>query len=207
MARSFTAQGYRVLIPAGPCHLQRAPKGVFSGAPMFWSSELFVAGIHQWLAEIRGLMGWLRREGAEQVGLYGYSLGSLASGLAATLWRDVDFVAMLSPVGSHADSIRHSRVAARIWPWMRDISPGDFALLERWAPCRRQPVISRLGFFITRYDKLQPTQLQEEWWQAWGSPPRWDYPHAHLSVHFSKDFYRDLATFAAETASRARQQT
>jgi hypothetical protein len=119
----------------------------------------------------------------------------------------VDFVAMLSPVGSHADSIRHSRVAARIWPWMRDISPGDFALLERWAPCRRQPVISRLGFFITRYDKLQPTQLQEEWWQAWGSPPRWDYPHAHLSVHFSKDFYRDLATFAAETASRARQQT
>ena len=202
MARAFTQQGYRVLIPAGPCHLERAPQGVFSGSPMFWSTDLFVAALYQWLAEVRGLIGFLRREGATQVGVFGNSLGSLVAGLAATLWSDVDFAALLSPVGSHADAIRHSRVAARIWPWMRDLSADQTALLDRWAPCRRRPLTDRLGFFITAYDNLQPTWLQEEWWQAWGQPPRWDYPHAHLSAHYSKDFYRDLAKFAADTAAR-----
>ena len=198
MARSFTKHGYRVLIPAGPCHLQRKPPGVFSGSPMFWSPELVVAGFHQWLAEIRGLMGFLRREGAQQIGLYGYSLGSLVAGLAATLWRDLDFIALLTPVGSHADAIGHSRVAARIWPWMRDIPQEKIALLDRWAAVHRQPLTDRMAFFITRYDNLQPTRLQEQWWEAWGRPPRRDYPHAHLSVHYCKQFYRDLAMFAGE---------
>jgi len=198
MARCFTQQGYRAVIPAGPCHLERAPPDVFSGSPIFWSAELFVAAMHQWLAEVRGLSGWLRREGAQHVGLYGYSLGTLVAGLAASLWDDVDFLAMLSPVGSHADAIQHSRVAARIWPWMRDLSPDQRDLLNRWAPCRRSPLVRRMAFFITRHDKLQPTRLQEEWWDAWGRPPRRDYPHAHLSVHFCKDFYRDLGALAAE---------
>jgi hypothetical protein len=198
MARAFTQHGYRALIPAGPCHLQRAPQGVFSGSPMFWSAELFVAALYQWLAEVRGLMGWLQREGAAEVGVFGNSLGSLAAGLAATLWDDVDFAALLSPVGSHADAIRHSRVAARIWPWMRDLPAEQTALLDRWAPYRRRPRTRNLGFFITSYDNLQPTWLQEEWWQAWNEPPRWDYPHAHLSAHYSKGFYRDLAAFARE---------
>ncbi len=196
MARAFTQHGYRAVILAGPCHLERAPKGVFSGAPMFWSADLFVAALYQWLAEVRGLIGWLRREGATEVGVFGNSLGSLAAGLAAALWSDVGFAALLSPVGSHADAIRHSRVAARIWPWMRNLSADDAALLDRWAPCRRRPLTPRLGFFITSYDNLQPTRLQEEWWQAWDRPPRRDYPHAHLSAHYCKDFYRDLAAFA-----------
>src|SRR5205823_148801 len=105
IARSFTQHGYRVLMPAGPFHLQRTPPGVFSGSPMFWSSELFVAALHQWLADLRGLIGWLRREGVEHVGVFGNSLGSLVAGLAASLWDDLDFAALLSPVGSHLDAI------------------------------------------------------------------------------------------------------
>jgi pimeloyl-ACP methyl ester carboxylesterase len=201
MARSFTQHGYRVLIPAGPCHLQRTPPGVFSGSPMFWSSELFVAGMHQWLAEVRGLIGWLRREGTQQVGLFGNSLGSLAAGMAATLWSDIDLVALLSPVGSHLDSIERSKVAARIWPWMSNLKPADKDLLTRWAAAPRWAKVSRLGFFITQHDQLQPTALQEAWWRDWGCPPRWDYRHAHLSVHYCKDFYRDLAAFANPTAT------
>jgi dienelactone hydrolase len=191
MADSFARQGHRVFMPVAPCHLKRTPGGLFSGSPMFWSARRVVAGVYQWLAEIRGLMGYLRREGVEEIGLYGYSLGSMVAGLAGTLWDDVDSLALLSPVGSHAEAIQHSRIASRIWPWMRDLSADDIALLDRWAPVRRQPRVDRMGFFITMYDKLQPTALQERWWDTWGQPQRWDYHHAHLSVHYSKAFYRD----------------
>jgi pimeloyl-ACP methyl ester carboxylesterase len=203
MAQPFLRHGGRAFIPAGPCHLQRTPPGVFSGSPMFWSTDLVVASLYQWLAEVRCLMNWLRRSGGQRVGLFGYSLGTLVAGLAAALWDDVDFLALLSPVGSHAQAITHSRVAARIWPWMQNLPADEPALLERWAPIKRPPVTKRIGFFITRYDDLQPTALQEEWWQAWGRPPRWDYPHGHLSVHFCKQFYRDLETFAKDVLDRS----
>ena len=52
-----------IVIPAAPCHLNRATHGRFSGSAMFWSTELVVAGMAQWLAEIRGLIDWLRGEG------------------------------------------------------------------------------------------------------------------------------------------------
>ena len=200
MARCFTRHGYRVYIPEGPCHHRRTPPGVFSGSPMFWSSELVVASMHQWLAETRGLMGYLRRRGMGQIGLYGYSLGSLVGGLAATLWDDFDFLAMLSPVGSHVDAIEQSPIAVRIWPWMKNLPAEERALLNRWAAVHRPPRIEPMQFFITRHDRLQPRELQEAWWQSWGRPPRRDYPHAHLSVHFAKTFYDDLAAFAAEQA-------
>src|SRR5438874_2311376 len=84
-----------------PDHVPRAMHGRFSGSAMFWSTELVVAGMAQWLAEIRGLIDWLRGEGVATVGLMGYSIGSQVAGLAATLWPDVDFVALLAPVGHH----------------------------------------------------------------------------------------------------------
>jgi hypothetical protein len=199
MARPFVAQGCRAFITAPPCHMQRKVPDAFSGAPFFWSTEHTVAGLHQWLAEVRALMGYLRRNGFEQIGLFGYSLGSLAAGLAASLWNDVAFLAMLSPVSSHAQAITHSNIARRIWPWMANLSAEQTALLDRWAPLHRKPLVPKQAFFITRYDYLQPTALQEEWWESWGKPSRWDYWHGHLSVHHCKDFYRDLGTFAVGT--------
>src|SRR5262249_39775030 len=91
VAQSFTQHGFRVLIPAAPCHLERTPKGAFNGAPFFWSAPALVLGIGQWLTEVRGLIDGLRQQGVERVGVLGYSIGSLAAGLAASLWADLDF--------------------------------------------------------------------------------------------------------------------
>ena len=165
---------------------------------MFWSTDLVVAGMAQWLAEVHGLVGWLRGQGAASVGILGYSLGSVVGGLAATLWPDLDFAALLAPVGHHLHAIRHSRAAACVWPWMRRVSPAEAALLDRWAPLYRQPVAPRLLFLKTMYDVLQPTALQEIWWRRWGSPPFHGYPHGHMSVLFCRQMYRDLEAFAAE---------
>ena len=143
----------------------------------------------QWLAEVHGLVGWLRNQGATSVGVLGYSLGSLVGGLAATLWPDLDFVALLAPVGHHLHAIRRSRAAACVWPWMRRVSPAE-ALLDRWAPLYRRPVTPRLLFLKTMYDVLQPTELQQDWWRDWSRPPAHEYPHGHMSVLFCRQMYR-----------------
>jgi dienelactone hydrolase len=198
MGRAFAKAGFRVVVPAAPCHLDRAEDHTFSGAPLFWSTDLVTAGIAQWLTEIHGLVGWLRGQGAASVGILGYSLGSLVGGLAATLWPELDFVALLAPVGHHLHAIQHSRAAACVWPWMRHTSPAEAALLDRWAPLYRRPVVQRLLFLKTMHDVLQPTELQQNWWRDWGRPPAHEYPHGHMSVLFCRQMYRDLEAFAAE---------
>ena len=200
VGQSFTKHGFRVLIPAAPCHQERAPRGTPNGGAFFWSTQAFVLGMAQWLAEVDGLIQGLRQQGAERVGLLGYSIGSLAAGLAATLWPDLDFVVLLAPVGHHHQSIVRSRIAGRIWPWMRRIPPAEAALLDRWAPRHRTPVVKRLLFNISLFDDLQPTALQQDWWQAWGRPPHRDYRYGHISLYFAPVLYKDLDAYAAGLA-------
>ncbi len=204
VGQSFTGHGFRVLVPAAPCHLERAPRGTPSGAAFFWSTRAFVLGMAQWLAEVRGLIDGLRQDGVERVGVLGYSFGSQAAGLAATLWPDLDFAVVLAPVGHHHQSIVRSRVARRLWSWMRRIPPEEAALLDRWAPLYRRPVVNRLLFAISLFDDLQPTGLQEDWWRAWGQPPRKDYRYGHISLYFAPVLYRDLEQYAAGLAEAAR---
>jgi dienelactone hydrolase len=206
VGQAFTKHGFRVLIPAAPCHQERAPKGTPNGGAFFWSTQAFVLGMGQWLAEVDGLIQGLRQQGVERVGLLGYSIGSLGAGLAATLWPDLDFVAVLAPVGHHHQSIVRSRVAGRIWPWMRRIPPAEAALLDRWAPRNRTPVVGRLLFNVSLYDDLQPTALQQDWWQAWGQPPRRDYRYGHISLYFAPILYKDLDAYAAELAAAPARQ-
>jgi dienelactone hydrolase len=198
VGQSFTKHGFRVLVPAAPCHQERAPKGTFNGAAFFWSAPAFVLGMAQWLAEVRGLIDGLRQQGVERVGMLGYSSGSMATGLAATLWPDLDFAAVLAPVAHHHQSILRSRVAGRIWSWMRRIPAADAALLDRWAPLYRRPVVPRLLFVLAMFDALQLTSLQEDWWQAWQKPPKKELRYGHISLYFAPSLYRELDQYAAE---------
>jgi hypothetical protein len=202
MAGSFIPHGFRALIPAAPYHLERTPEGLEHGTAFFWNTDLVVSGLAQWLAEVRGLIDGLRRQGVERVGLAGYSIGSLAAGLAATLWPDLDFAALLAPVGHHLAAIRQGGIPAVLWPWMKRVSPAQSALLDRWAPVSRRLVARRPLFLIPLYDVLQPTALQEAWWETWGRPERRHYRHGHISVCFSAQLYRDLDEFANSVASQ-----
>ncbi len=196
MASAFVKAGYRALIPAAPCHLDRGTPRRWSGAPMFWSTRLTILGVAQWLSEIRGLISSLHQEGVETVGLIGYSIGSLTAGLAATMWDDLDFVCLLAPVGHHLAAIPVSRIARRIWPWLEGLPPDELALWERWAAIHRRPLSARPLFLRTLFDDLQPIALQDRWWEAWGRPESHAYRHGHMSILFCRQLYRDLEAFA-----------
>jgi dienelactone hydrolase len=200
VGQTFTKHGFRVLIPAAPCHQERAPKGTPNGGAFFWSTPAFVLGTAQWLTEVRGLIDGLRQQGVERVGVLGYSIGSLAAGLGASLWADLDFAAVLAPVGHHHQSIVKSDIAGRIWPWMRDVPPADVELLDRWAPLNRRSAVRGLWFVVSLFDNLQPTTLQQDWWQAWGQPPKTELRYGHISLYFAPALYRSLDQYAAGLA-------
>ena len=202
MGQSFLKHGFRAIVPAAPCHLDRAPKGSLPGSPMFWSAPAVVAGMAQWLVEIRGLMGYLRGEGVQTIGLIGYSIGSLTAGIAATLWSDLDFACFLAPVGHHLRALETSRVARTLWPWMAELPAEETALLDRWSALHRPPVAGRPLFLMTEFDLLQPYPLQQDWWQTWNRPESHRYRHGHMSILFCKQLYRDLEAFAAEFAAK-----
>ncbi|MFQ5733845.1 MAG: dienelactone hydrolase family protein [Planctomycetaceae bacterium] len=198
MARAFVKQGFRAIIPVAPFHLERTAEGVKSGNMFFWSSELVVSGVAQWLIDVHGLISWLRTQGVKRVGLVGYSIGSLTAGLAATLWPELDFVIPLAPVGHHVEAIERSPSAAKFWPWMCDLPQAQKELFDRWAPRYRDFVAKRAHFFITLFDELQPVALQQEWRNAWNNPPQSEFRHGHISICFSRVLYRELEKFAAE---------
>ena len=197
MARAFVKQGFRAIIPAAPFHLERSAEGVKSGNMFFWSSDLVVSGVAQWLIDVYGLIAWLRTQGVRRVGMVGYSIGSLTAGLAATLWPDLDFVIPLAPVGHHVEAIEQSPAAAAFWPWMCNIPPDEKKLFDRWAPRYRPFIAGQSQFFITLFDELQPVALQQEWRAAWNNPPQTEFRHGHISICFSRVLYRDLEQFAA----------
>jgi hypothetical protein len=85
---------------------------------------------------------------------------------------------------------------------MRRIPPAEIALLERWAPLYRRPVVQRLLFVISLFDDLQPTRLQQDWWQAWQQPPCKEYRYGHISLYFAPILYRDLEKYAAGLAAQ-----
>jgi esterase/lipase len=198
MGRCFATHGFRVLIPAAPCHLERTPKGTKSGNAFFWSTELVVAGVGQWLVDVRGLIDGLRTQGVERIGLVGYSIGSLTAGLAGTLWPDLEFVAPLAPVGHHLEAIHQSPAAASFWPWMKNATSAEAELFDRWAPRYRPPVAQRATFLVTLFDELQPVELQQAWRKAWHDPPQREFRHGHISICFSRVLYRELERLADE---------
>jgi len=77
--------GLNVALVALPVHGPRAPTG-FSGREFVGVSPLdFVHAESQAVWDLRRLIGWIRRQGATQVGLFGISLGGYTSALLAGL--------------------------------------------------------------------------------------------------------------------------
>lgn len=100
------ADGLDVVQVQLPFHGERAdPRR--RGMPRFPSGNprRTLEGFRQAMAEVRGLMAWLRAQGAPAVGLWGMSLGAYTAALAATL-DPVDCLVLTIPLASLVDYAR-----------------------------------------------------------------------------------------------------
>ncbi|HEX9236655.1 MAG TPA: alpha/beta hydrolase family protein, partial [Actinomycetota bacterium] len=90
--------GLNVLLPVLPLHGARRTGGWGGQELMSVHIQNFVLGMAQSVWDIRRLIGWARRRGASQIGLYGMSLGAYVASLVATIEPDLDLVIAGAPV-------------------------------------------------------------------------------------------------------------
>jgi pimeloyl-ACP methyl ester carboxylesterase len=89
-----------------PFHGLRGPKN--AAIPQFPNTDprVTIEGFRQAIADLRALIGWLRRRGHARLGLLGMSLGGYTAALTATVEPDLDFLVPLVPLACLADFAR-----------------------------------------------------------------------------------------------------
>lgn len=204
-ARQAAARGIDVWMPTLPYHLQRAEAGEVSGQRAL-SPELSTSldTVRQAVAETRLLAGWLRRNGASSVGVWGMSLGAWVAALAATLDADWDAVALWAPVASPAEVLFESGLMQLLRAAVVDggLSPGDLAAPEMalMTPARRTVLVPRSKVLVIAgvYDQVVSPPSIVRLARRWNVDVRW-VPHGHISLMASRAPISDTVDFFAAT--------
>jgi dienelactone hydrolase len=204
-ARQAAARGIDVWMPSLPHHLQRAEAGEVPGQRAL-SPELSTSldAVRQAVAETRLLAGWLRRNGASSVGVWGMSLGAWVAALAATLDADWDAVALWAPVASPAEVLFESGLVKLLRVAVVDggLSKEDLLAPEMapMTPARRAALVPRSQVLVIAgvYDQVVAAPSVVRMARRWNVDVRW-VPHGHISLMASRAPIRDTVAFLEKT--------
>lgn len=165
-----------------PYHGRRKP-GAPGAVRNFISDdwERMMEAVLQALAELRGLIGWLRSRGGAPVGLWGFSLGAWLSAMVASADPRAEFLLLVTPI---CDLIR----AISELPFCAPIRNGpgiEGRGLEAFNLAHHPPMTRQVLLVEAEHDLFAPKETVEELWRAWGGPEIWRVPHGHISVLLS----------------------
>jgi hypothetical protein len=175
--RPFVKAGFSVAFVSHPFHLERTPRGSYSGELVVSADVvLTVEAFRQGVIDLIGTAEWLRARGHRQVGVLGYSLGGYLAGIMGAIRGDWAFVVMGgngdTPVSPILDTplgqnIREDLAAcgmldrARLTRAWTIISPGAF---------RPKVPRERILMVAGRYDQIMLPRSVRRLWTAWDRP-------------------------------------
>lgn len=160
-----------------PFHGPRKPKEALFSGELFWTADLVrsMEGVRQAVSDARAIVGWLRQQGYERIGVTGISLGGAITMLLACLEPLPDFII---PIISHLELAAVVERAPIMWRVKRD--------LDRWGvdAQARSDLFRRIGmsrfrplmkpehqlWIQAREDVYIDAELAEAQWQDWGKP-------------------------------------
>jgi len=170
--------GFSVALLSHPFHFERTPAGTYSGELMVSGDVvLTVEAFRQSVADLVGLVNWLRGSGDAVVGLVGYSLGGYLAALVACLRDDLDFVVIGAAGGSVVSPILDTGLGVNVREDLASTGMDHREQLERaWgiiSPERLSlRVDSRKVLLVAgRYDRIMLRDSVVRLWEKWGRPP------------------------------------
>ncbi len=175
--------GLNLIFPTLPLHGLRGDATVSGGNLLRPDYLGLVHCFAQSVWDIRRTIQWARDRGAEQIGLYGLSLGGCNSALVASLEPDLDCVIAGIPV------VDFTRVARGNAPWVVDWYHGkstDWELMKSVmqvvSPLSFRPQLERDRRFIFagRADRVVPPDQARALWNHWEQPDIHWYPGGHV---------------------------
>jgi len=178
--------GLNVLMPVLPLHGPRAGGRTSGGEIM---SSDFVNMLHffaQAVWDIRRLLAWLRRSGAERIGLWGVSMGAYAGALVAAFEGDLDCVVAGVPPTDFPNVARDNQ------PWIMRTYEHELAidwqtvrrLMHPVSPLTFDPVVPKDRCFIYAgiADRVVRPDQARALWRRWGQPEiRW-FSGGHVAM-------------------------
>jgi len=201
-ARPAVQRGMDVYFLTLPYHMQRTPRGAWSGqyslnANIRGSAMAFRQGVQ----DLRALMNWIEQERPAPILLAGISLGAFTSLMTAVV--DERPAAVLSIIGGGS-------LAQIIWDGYqmgeskRQLEAGGVSCeqLERdWAlmgPANWQPKVDRDRVLLVagKYDPIVTPRNVERLRDAWNPPAVHWYPTGHATIAvYNQDVKRDIFHF------------
>lgn len=181
--------GFSVALPVLSFHLERKPAGTYSGELMVSGDVvLTVEGFRQSVADLSGLVSWLRQAGHDKVGLLGYSLGGYVSGLVACLRADLDFVVIGAAGDSIVSPILDTDLGVNVREDLARTGMRERKNLEQaWgmiSPGRLRLRIPKENVLLVAglYDRIMLEESVRRLWDNWGRPPLSWQPQGHYSL-------------------------
>lgn len=176
--------GLNVALPVLPLHGQRAVKGLdVPGMDPVQNVAATLQAVH----DIRRLVGWIRRQGAPHVAVYGVSLGGHTAGIVAGLEPSVGTVVAGVPVTGLARLLAHQlrRVGGVRGRRLSGLLASEEALavdrlidplsFAAHPPRERRFIFAGLG------DAVTTPRHALELWEHWERPAILWYPGGHVS--------------------------
>jgi len=187
--------GLNVVLPVLPLHGSRRIEGGLIPRTLPTIDALDnVHGLTQAAADVRALIGWIRAQDGEQIGLYGVSLGSYVSALVAALEPPLDCVIAGIPAIDFPQVFR-SQTPQRVrrMPWFIRFMDELSALHVVVSPTIAVPSTPKERRFIYagRGDRiLRPLQQAAELWRLWEEPEIHWFDSGHVAHVRSPDIRR-----------------
>ncbi len=188
--RQLHGRGINVVVPVLPLHGPRASGRVRGEDLMTIDLVDSMHGMAQATWDLRRIIRWLREsQGAQTVGVMGYSLGALVAAIVAATEDDLACVVAGVPVvdlpelyrrHSPPDIARQAAVHGVLGPGAdvshRVVSP---MAMDCKVPFERRYVFSGLA------DRMSTFGQARKLWLHWGQPSLAAYPGGHVGFFFS----------------------
>jgi pimeloyl-ACP methyl ester carboxylesterase len=202
-------RGINVVVPVLPLHGPRASGRIRGEDLMTIDLVDSMHGMAQATWDLRRIIRWVREsQGAETVGLIGYSLGALVAALVAATEDDLACVIAGVPVVDLPDLYRrhsppdiarladtHGVLGQEADDSHRVVSP---LAMECKVPFEHRYVFSGLA------DRMSTFGQARKLWLHWGQPPLAAYRGGHVGFFFSgvvRQFVEDAVTSSFPAAS------
>ena len=182
--------GVNVVVPVLPLHGPRASGRVRGEDLMTIDLVDSMHGIAQATSDLRRVVQWLRREqGADSVGVIGYSLGGLVASLVASLEDDLACVVAGIPVVGLPDLFRRHttdrvRRLARDHAVLGDAADDVHRVVSPLAMACRVPVEHRY-VFAGLGDRMSTFGQARLLWLHWDRPTLATYAGGHVGFYWS----------------------
>lgn len=174
--RPFLKAGFAVAFVSHPMHLERTPRGSYSGELVVSADVvLTVDAFRQGVIDLIGAADWLRSRGHSQVGVLGYSLGGYLAGIMAAVRGDWSFVVMGGAGHSPVSPILDTPLGTNV---REDLAACgmDRASLERaWtiiSPGAFTPKVPKERILLVAglYDQIMLPRSVRRLWNTWDRP-------------------------------------